>query len=93
MYCSPRAGTYCSPKGLEGKPDRTCFGLKHGTCFGPGKVVCVSHHMFYEIFTRLIHRRVDAAGDETGFWILGFSFLYIEILLDRIVGKPVYYIL
>ncbi len=55
--------------------------------------MCVSHHMFYEIFTRLIHRRVDAAGDETGFWILGFSFLYIEILLDRIVGKPVYYIL
>ncbi len=52
--------------------------------------MCVSHHMFYERFARLIHRRMNAAGDETDFWILGLSFLYIEILLDRIVGKPVY---
>jgi hypothetical protein len=50
----------------------------------------VSHQMFYERFARLIHRRVNAAEDETGFWILGLSFLYIKILLDRIVGKPVY---
>jgi hypothetical protein len=47
--------------------------------------------MLYERLADLVHRGVDTAGDRTGFWDPTPSFPSVEVLLDCIVGKSVYF--
>ncbi len=54
--------------------------------------MCFPHEMFYERLADLVHRGVNTAGDRTGFWDPTPSFPSVEVLLDCIVGKSVYFL-